>query len=643
MDIQSIRQNYPEYSDLSDADLAKGLHQKFYADLPFDQFAQKIGLPQPAAPSMLDQFGRQAGLTARYAIEGMAGVPAMFIDPFQRLAGVRTMSQGVSSLLDRAGLPKPEGDAEQYIAAISKAGAGAGGFIGAAKSAPAIVSQVVKGAPPLVTNVLAAAPAAQLAQSAVGAGASEAVRQGGGNEWEQLLAGAVGSVAAGGVGSVAAAAKRGARELARPVTFTGSEQVAADTLGRIVGDKTSALANLRTYLDAKAAEAAGGPRVGSPGFAPTTAMASGDVGIAGAARTVARGDANPQFAAREAANNSALLDDLARLRSTDSWIARKEQVLEKRTAPMREAALDPANAKGPVNYDAVADKIGEIAATPAGGRVESDRALKWLTDRLEWYASHGRDDAANAYALYKDIGDLVAGRVSDGKGGAVRLAGGLANQVKKALGDAIEAAAPGFKAYLDEYHGLSNALDRLKALNTRLGSDLERVTNASVVSTGQEPRFALSQAKMRNALADLSGNLNASRSNQLSLSPFQRDVLERVQGNLNARNFAETAGKLPGSDTYQNMATANFLRQMLGDTLAESGVLGAARGPVNLLMRPIESRVNNLLVEALLNPDYAYRLLQMARTSRASPTLAGVAQQVGTGANMGLLGAAISQ
>lgn len=41
--LAEIRQQYPQYQDLSDEQLAKGLHQKFYSDLPFDDFASKIG------------------------------------------------------------------------------------------------------------------------------------------------------------------------------------------------------------------------------------------------------------------------------------------------------------------------------------------------------------------------------------------------------------------------------------------------------------------------------------------------------------------------------------------------------------------------------------------------------------------------
>lgn len=44
MNINEIREKYPQYNDLSDEQLAQGLHQKFYSDLPFADFSSKIGL-----------------------------------------------------------------------------------------------------------------------------------------------------------------------------------------------------------------------------------------------------------------------------------------------------------------------------------------------------------------------------------------------------------------------------------------------------------------------------------------------------------------------------------------------------------------------------------------------------------------------
>jgi hypothetical protein len=56
MNIQQIRQKYPQYDDLSDEQLASLLHRKFYADMPRKEFDQKVGLA--AVPVETTTFGQ---------------------------------------------------------------------------------------------------------------------------------------------------------------------------------------------------------------------------------------------------------------------------------------------------------------------------------------------------------------------------------------------------------------------------------------------------------------------------------------------------------------------------------------------------------------------------------------------------------
>lgn len=53
--LADIRKQYPQYADISDQDLARGFHQKFYSDIPFEQFSAQIGL----APSKYAAFAPQ--------------------------------------------------------------------------------------------------------------------------------------------------------------------------------------------------------------------------------------------------------------------------------------------------------------------------------------------------------------------------------------------------------------------------------------------------------------------------------------------------------------------------------------------------------------------------------------------------------
>lgn len=44
MNFAEVRQKFPQYNDLSDMELAEGLHSKFYPDMSFNDFSNKIGL-----------------------------------------------------------------------------------------------------------------------------------------------------------------------------------------------------------------------------------------------------------------------------------------------------------------------------------------------------------------------------------------------------------------------------------------------------------------------------------------------------------------------------------------------------------------------------------------------------------------------
>lgn len=72
MNVQEIRQNYPQYNDLSDNELATKLHQTFYSDLPYNQFAEKIGV-NSAKPDL--STVDEAGLTVMAMKHGMEQIP----------------------------------------------------------------------------------------------------------------------------------------------------------------------------------------------------------------------------------------------------------------------------------------------------------------------------------------------------------------------------------------------------------------------------------------------------------------------------------------------------------------------------------------------------------------------------------------
>lgn len=590
--------------------------------------APAAAAPEPPQRTLPQELGRQAGLGVRYGVEGLASLPGIFIDPFQQAAGGRTMSQATSSLLDRMGVPKPETDAEQLAGAISKAAASGGGSIAAAKAIPAALNA----SPALLSNIFTKQPLLQGAQAGIGAGASELTRQSGGSPFEQLIAGALTPLGATSAASIATTAGRGGRELVRPLTAPGAKQVAADVVGGIASDKTRAAQNIDDFL---AMQQRG--QVGVPGSKPTAGAVSADYGLIGGEQMAARGPANPDFAARLAANNEARLADLSKLRATDDQVARYAARREQVTTPLRESAF--ANAKGPVDYTPVAEKIVDLAKTPEGGRENSRKALEWLADRVKLYADDGRVAPQHADALRMDIGDLVAGKISNEQG-SIRLAAGLANDVKKTLAGEINKVAPGFQRYLETYTRLSKPIDRLEAITTRLGGEgLSKVTNATPMVGPGGPQFGLSQAKMRQQVGNIENDLPVGPRG-LPLAPAQRDILGRVMGDLNSEALALRGGKMPGSDTYQNMATANLLSSIFGKTLADAGVPKAVSGPLNFAYKPLEQRIRNLVDEAYLDPKKMAELLKLARTQRGSLTINDLITNANQNIYGGLLGGA---
>ena len=76
--LTEFRQRYPQYDDLSDAELADGLYRKFYSDVPRFEFDQKIGLgvnSEPAWTGDPNAIAAPTDLTPRFP--GGADLPSV--------------------------------------------------------------------------------------------------------------------------------------------------------------------------------------------------------------------------------------------------------------------------------------------------------------------------------------------------------------------------------------------------------------------------------------------------------------------------------------------------------------------------------------------------------------------------------------
>jgi len=120
-DLASIRAQYPEYDDLSDAQLAQGLHTKFYSDMPLEDFAARIGMPtvaasggqSPLAQSLIGQDATNLQKLGR----GIAGGLSQIV-PFgaQITAGGASLVDAIKAISE--GQPLEASTYEQRLAEI---------------------------------------------------------------------------------------------------------------------------------------------------------------------------------------------------------------------------------------------------------------------------------------------------------------------------------------------------------------------------------------------------------------------------------------------------------------------------------------------------------------------------------------------
>jgi hypothetical protein len=238
--LAAFRQQYPQYGQMSDAQLANALHAKFYSQIPFDQFASKVGLKTDPVTGAIDTFER----SIPFADEASAGVSALAGRVF---GGAPSLS---SAWANARAQQKAQADAFQaahpYLSGAAT-GAGIGGQIvaalgsggtSAAPEAPGLLAGIARAGKGLLgldaaPATAAAAPAGGLVNRAVqgAARAAPAATKGGllagtaafantdGDLQTRMQAAAdaipVGGVVGGGTGELIGAANTGAQQLAK--------------------------------------------------------------------------------------------------------------------------------------------------------------------------------------------------------------------------------------------------------------------------------------------------------------------------------------------------------------------------------------------------------------------------------------------
>lgn len=545
---------------------------------------------------------RQLGLTARAAITGASSLPLLLAEPVAAMTGQPNQAGQLQKLLTQLGLPEPRTGQERIVQDITSAGS--------AVTAPVTIA---KRTAPAIERFLTENIGTQAAAATGGALASGAARESDASPMMQVVGSLGGSMLGGSATTSAPVLTRAVKESVRPFTQAGREAITGNVLRSLATDAEKAIDAGSRYV----------PSV--PGYQPTTAQATRDIGLISAETPIRALDTTGRFGTQIGEANQARMAILNRLAkdqsAVDKAIAKRTEV----TQPLREKAFAQSNVSPETFQSAVAlnvnKTIDDILASDAGARGTVKKTMNWAKEQLAEGTTPQR-----LYEVRKDLRDAAQGLL-DKEGASYSLAKSQLEQVIKSVDATIEAAAPGYQAYLDKFAKSSRGIERLEAAQEFKGKVLSTTPDPSRVGD-----FLISQPSFTRAIRAAEKDTN--------LSKPQVAALLKVSQDLDSGVLAR-AVKVPGSDTFKNISTANIIggiigKQMFGEVPPAVQKIGA---PLNWLYNGTDDAIRELLVDAMLDPKLASRLMTKASMVTVEPLskeLQRKAISMGYGATFGL-------
>lgn len=572
--------------------------------------------------STTEELGRQLGLTTRAGITGVAGLPLLAGDALNNLynlisQGVQAgtgynigrlpmASQSAQQLMTRAGLPEAETKQEKVVQDISSAIAGVGGT---AKLAQTLAPRAAG------TEILSSNIPLQITGATGGAGAAAAGREYGdvgmGGQIGLSLLG--GMVAPTSVSVGVPVAARTATNIVRPFTQAGRETIAGKILNQLADNPELAVSRMAGY------------KAPVGGYTPTTAQASRDIGLISAEQGIRGLDVEGMFAKQASQANKArtqILDQMAKDKETIAEVINKREII---TAPLRERAFaqskeTPEQIQSAISL-VVNKQIDDILASDAGKRGTVQNAMKFAKDAIS-----RADSVGSLYEVRKDLRAAAQGLL-DREGSAYSQAKAQLENVIRSVDDVIDSSAVGYKDYLKVYSNISKQVDRMEELQALKG----KVTS-TIPDPINDDLFMLSQAGFAKAIRNLPKDTAIPKGQRMVLEKISKDLDEGVLGR---------ATKPAGSDTFKNMSTANLIGGIIGKQIFGEvpQVLQKVAAPMNWLFNGTDDQIRTLLVESMLDPKLASKLMTKASVVTVEPLskeLQRKAINLGYGAAFGL-------
>ena len=417
---------------------------------------------------------------------------------------------------------------------------------------------------------------------------------------ENTALGAAGGLGGQAAGRALASAFKGTKAIAEPFYKKGQEAITGRLMKSFSNNPDEAVKNLATA----------GPLV--KGSQPTVAEVSKDAGLAQLQRSAQT--TNPKFAGeltdRALDQNSARI---AAMHEITKYGGNLDEALTRRAeagAKLYEKAFGQqivvdksikTLTERPSFQEALkrAQRIAEEEGNPIKNMF--DQEAKFASTRALHYVKMGFDDLIND-APQAGIGktELNAIKATRGK-----------------LLDWMSENNPSYKTARVRFEKMSRPINR-EEVSREIVSRATRNQMPNV--RGETTLFPDAFAR---TLKDEGGAVVKATTGRAGkelpdvMTPEQMDILRNIRGDLSRNVTARDAGRSVGSNTAQNLAGQNLIRQFLGPLGVPESITGStaasqvARGP-GLFMKAGESGIQDTLSEALLDPKYGAELLRRA-------------------------------
>lgn len=404
------------------------------------------------------------------------------------------------------------------------------------------------------------------------------------------------------IGRGAGALYQGAKAALEPLFQGGQQRIAARTLQSFAGGPQAAQ---------QAAQNLARPPQVLPGVQPTTAELANNPGIAQLERTLRNNpEVNTALTNRNQANRAAMTGALQNIAGTDADMAGAQGARSATAQPLYEAAR---NATVPADAD-----LGRLLARPSVQAAWS-RAEQLAAERGETLTSQNANDINGSTLQYLKMALQDTTNAGPQRGmGAHEL-----NATRSTLNDLqgwITRNVPQLRAADQAFAAGSVPINRMQ-----IGQELSNRLQPALSDFGNNTRLNANSyaTAVRNGdqlAANATGNARATLAG--TLSPEQNTTIRQVGEQLGRRANADELGRAVGSNTGQNLASQNVLRQFLGplglpqgmgERAAQSTLGQSILRPLQWAAQTGEPRILQQLANASLNPQDAARLLQMAQ------------------------------